>query len=185
MTRGLIRLQETGNLHFITFSCYQRRPYLRTGQARSLFGDALERMRQRYSFYIVGYVIMPEHIHLLGSEPPDVPLAGVIKAIKLSVALRRRENPFWSPRYYDFNVFTEKNRIEKLRYIHRNPVTRSLVSKPEDWRWSSFLHYATGIECAGEIESQGTAPRRDRGTQATHVRESGRGAPTLSIQRGK
>src|SRR5277367_4160544 len=94
MTRGLIRLQETGNLHFITFSCYQRRPYLRTGQARSLFGDALERMRQRYSFYIVGYVVMPEHIHLLGSEPPDVPLAGVIKAIKLSVALRRRENPF-------------------------------------------------------------------------------------------
>jgi putative transposase len=179
MTQGLVRYQQTGNLHFITFSCYQRRRYLRTSPARSLFERALERTRQKYSFYIVGYVVMPEHVHLLISEPPNISLGEAIKAIKLSVALRRKERPFWSPRYYDFNVFTEKKRIEKLRYTHRNPVTRGLVSTPEDWPWSSFLHYATGIEGTVEIESPWTATRRNRATQASHVRESGRGAPTL------
>ena len=45
---------------------------------------------------------------------------------------------FWQARFYDFNVWTERKRIEKLRYIHRNPVERGLVSSPEQWRWSSF-----------------------------------------------
>jgi putative transposase len=47
-------------------------------------------------------------------------------------------------------VFTEDKRVEKLRYMHRNPVVRGLIEKPEDWKWSSFRHYATGIE--GTIE---------------------------------
>lgn len=44
-------------------------------------------------------------------------------------------------RYYDFNVFTDKKRIEKLRYMHRNPVERGLTMDKEDWPWSSFLSY--------------------------------------------
>lgn len=88
---------------------------------------------------------MPEHVHLLVSEPEKGLLADALKALKLSVALRTQERPFWSARYYDFNVFTEKKRIEKLKYIHRNPVTRGLVGAAEDWVWSSFLHYATGV----------------------------------------
>jgi hypothetical protein len=50
-------------------------------------------------------------------------------------------HPFWLARFYDFNVWTEKKRIEKLRYIHRNPVKRGLVASPEQWRWSSFRWY--------------------------------------------
>jgi putative transposase len=50
----------------------------------------------------------------------------------------------WQRRFYDFVVFTEKKRVEKLRYMHRNPVQRGLVLKPEDWLWSSFRHYAYG-----------------------------------------
>jgi hypothetical protein len=53
-------------------------------------------------------------------------------------------NPFWLPRFYDFNVWTEKKRIEKLRYIHRNPVKRGLVQSPEHYRWSSFRWYSCG-----------------------------------------
>jgi len=68
---------------------------------------------------------------------------------------------FWQVRYYDFPVWSERKRIEKLRYIHRNPVKRGLVSRPEDWRWSSFAHYATGAEGVVEIESQWTARRRE------------------------
>ena len=70
--------------------------------------------------------------------------------------------PFWQPRYYDFNVWSEAKRTDKLRYIHRNPVKRGLVERPEDWLWSSFRHYATGADGPVEIESQWTARRRER-----------------------
>jgi putative transposase len=146
---------------------------------RTLFEDALERMRLRYGFCVVGYVVMPEHVHLLVSEPETGVLADALKALKLSVTLRSSERPFWSARYYDFNVFTEKKQIEKLRYIHRNPVARGLVGAPGDWVWSSFLHYADGVVGTVEIESEWTAARRDRAAAETHVRESGRGAPGL------
>jgi putative transposase len=48
----------------------------------------------------------------------------------------------WQARFYDFNVWTERKRIEKLRYIHRNPVKRGLVAEPDQWCWSSFRSYA-------------------------------------------
>ena len=48
---------------------------------------------------------------------------------------------FWQARFYDFNVWTTKKRIEKLRYMHRNPVKRGLVDTPEQWRWSSYRFY--------------------------------------------
>ena len=65
-------------------------------------------------------------------------------------------------RYYDFPVWTEAKRVEKLRYVHRNPVSLGLVQRPEEWKWSSFTHYATGMEGTVEIESQWTARRRER-----------------------
>ena len=180
MTQGLVRYQQTGNLHFVTFSCHGRQPFLATESARSLFLDALERVRQRYEFFVSGYVVMPEHVHLLISEPPEEQLDRAIKAIKLSVTLRSKRRPFWQARYYDFNVFTERKRVEKLQYMHRNPVVRGLVSRPEDWPWSSFLHYATGVVGVVEIESSWTAARRGSAGAATHVRKSGRGAPASS-----
>ena len=69
---------------------------------------------------------------------------------------------FWQPRYYDFNVWSEPKRIDKLRYIHRNPVRRGLVSSPEQWAWSSFRHYLSGVEGVVEIESQWTARKREQ-----------------------
>ncbi len=51
---------------------------------------------------------------------------------------------FWQIRYYDFNVFRQRKYVEKLRYIHRNPVKRGLVKSPELWRWSSFRDYWLG-----------------------------------------
>ena len=153
MTKGLVRYQQAGDLHFITFSCYRRHQFLRSVAARELFERSLETMRQRYKFFVAGYVVMPEHVHLLISEPEQEPLAKALQAIKLSVAIQRKERPFWQARYYDFNVFTHRKRIEKLRYMHRNPVARGLVSGPEQWPWSSFRHYATGHKGTVEIES--------------------------------
>ena len=118
---------------------------------------------------------MPEHVHLLVSEPQRATLSTAIQALKLGVvrSLRvsnnenltavmprsrkssetwgtpsvggsKKSNPFWMARFYDFNVWTEKKRVEKLRYIYRNPVARGLVDSPEQWRWSSFRWYSSG-----------------------------------------
>jgi len=125
-----------------------------------LFEDALERVRCRYLFVIAGYVVMPEHVHLLVNEPGRGLLSRAIQALKLSVTMRSRERPFWQAHSYDFNVSSHDKYLEKLRYIHRNPVRRGLVAKAEDWKWSSFGHYQTAIRGTAEIESGWTAAQR-------------------------
>jgi len=122
-------------------------------------------MRLRYEFVVAGYVVMPEHVHLLLSEPKIGSLDSVLQGLKVSVSKRRPESPFWLKRYYDFNVFSGDKRVEKLRYMHRNPVVRGLVAKPEDWVWSSFRHYAFGENRGVEVESDWTAARRERARQ--------------------
>ena len=92
----------------------------------------------RYDFVVSGYVVMPEHIHLLVSESKKTLLAQALQALKLSAAVQRIERPFWQARYYDFNVYSERKRIEKLKYMYRNPVARGLVAEPAQWAWSSF-----------------------------------------------
>ena len=59
-------------------------------------------------------------------------------------------------------MWSESKFVEKLRYIHRNPVVRGLVERPEDWQWSSFRHYLSGADGAVKIESQWTARRREK-----------------------
>ncbi len=160
MPRGLVRFQQTGNFHFLTFSCYQRKPFLSPSQARNTFEASLEQTRIRYRFVISGYVVMPEHVHLLVSEPRNGELMRAIQALKISVARRLPQRPFWQRRYYDFNVHSGEKVTEKLNYIHKNPVKRGLVTKPEDWPWSSYRHYQSGERGTVEIESFWTAARR-------------------------
>jgi putative transposase len=165
MPWGLKRFQQARCLHFITFSCFNRAPLLSAPRSREIFEETLERARGWYGFYVSGYVVMPEHVHLLITEPERGRLSLAIQMLKQNVAreLRAPEGgPFWLERYYDFNVWTEKKRIEKLRYMHRNPVKRGLVARPQDWPWSSFCHYVSGVEGAVEIESQWTARKRER-----------------------
>lgn len=162
----LKRYHETGQLHYVTFTCYRRLSHLNSEHARDVFEETLERVRRWYGFYVVGYVVMPEHVHLLVSEPERGNLAVALQMLKQlssrQLRDRTREQPFWQKRYYDFNVFSDRKRIEKLRYMHRNPVKRGLVMSPEDWSWSSYRHYLTGIEAAVEIESYWTASKRER-----------------------
>jgi putative transposase len=185
MTQKLIRYQTGGDFHFVTFSCFRRQPYLGTAETRSLFEQSLETMRTRYGFYVFGYVVMPEHIHLLVSEPKKAVLSKAIQALKLSVAVQREERPFWQARYYDFNVYSNQKHVEKLKYMHRNPVTRGLVQKPEQWEWSSFRHYSTGIQGKVEIESWWTAMRREYDTPEGHKLQARLGTPRDKNEGGK
>jgi putative transposase len=92
--------------------------------------------------------------------------------------MRSGERPFWQAHYDDFNISSHEKFVEKLRYIHRNPVRRGLVTKPEDWAWSSFRHDQTGMRGIVEIESEWTA--RERGWQLPEwmrIRQFGSSSP--------
>ena len=94
MTRGLVRYQQAGCFHFVTWSCYRRLPHLGTAEARSLFERSLESMRNRYEFVVCGYVVMPEHVHLLVGEPKKALLSKAIQALKVSVSVQRQRETF-------------------------------------------------------------------------------------------
>ena len=99
MWRNLKRYYGAGDLHFITCSCYRRQPLLGTAHRRDLLLSVLERVRRRYRFVVAGYVVMPEHIHLLIGEPQEKTPSTVMQALKLGFArrvlaqARRQRNP--------------------------------------------------------------------------------------------
>ncbi len=165
MPWGLKRFHESKQSHFVTFSCYHRRPLLATAAAKRVFEAALERVRRNFGLCVFGYVVMPEHVHLLLSEPPRDTVADALKSLKQGVSRRLigEAEHFWQKRYYDFNIRNHAQFVEKLRYIHRSPVKRGLCERAEDWEWSSFLQYATGSEGRVEIECEWAARKRERG----------------------
>ena len=164
MPKGLSRRYGQGHLHFITCSCYRRLPLFATVRAKSSFVKILGQVRDRYGFKLAGYVVMPEHIHVLISEPAKGTPSTVMQVLKQRVSRGLRRNPgknapslqlrlpfplghdflpqFWQPRFYDFNVWSQKKFAEKLQYMHLNPVRRKLVAHPRDWPWSSFSFYS-------------------------------------------
>ncbi|HEY2459688.1 MAG TPA: transposase [Candidatus Acidoferrum sp.] len=149
MPGNLKRHYEKGHLHFVTFSCYQRRPLLAVATARDVFVETLGAMRARHGFRLVGYVVMPEHVHMLIGEPPEVTPSVMLMALKANVSRKLLgecggSRRFWQSRFYDFNVYSGYKKREKLQYMHGNPVKRGLVTNPGDWMWSSFLFYEKG-----------------------------------------
>src|SRR5438552_9212453 len=164
MPWGLMRCHHSGQSHFVTFCCYHRRRLFTTDGSRRIFESALERVRRSYRLYVYGYIVMPEHVHLLLSEPQRDTLADALKSLKQGVSRRLigDADHFWQKRYYDFNIRNYPQFVEKLRYIHRNPVKAGLCERPEHWAWSSFRHYATACEGRVEIESEWTARKRER-----------------------
>ena len=162
MPKGLKRIYGFGHLHFITCSCYRRLPLLRSARARNLFVRVLDQVRKEYGFKLVGYVVMPEHVHLLISEPARGNPSTVLKMLKQRVSRQLRRKPrrasalqrcfpfassperlpqLWQKRFYDFNVWTRKKKIEKLGYMHANPLKRGLVDDPNHWLWSRYAFY--------------------------------------------
>jgi putative transposase len=139
MPTGLRRYQQTGDLHAINVNCFRKRPILDTPEPRDTFLNILEETRRKYQFQVIGYVVMPTHIHLLLSEPADTSLSTAMQVLKQRFSRTRlMEEHVWERRYYDFNVFSSQKLIEKLEYIHMNPVTAGLVNAPADWQWSSY-----------------------------------------------
>jgi putative transposase len=174
MRNPLRRYYGRGDLHFVTFSCYRRRPLLGTPRARDRFVAILNEVRSRFGFRLIGYVVMPEHVHLLISEPKTANPSKALQVLKQKVSSGLHSKPtkssserrsfelddsgtvglhFWQRRFYDFNVWSSDKVREKLEYMHANPMKRELVEHPKDWPWSSWSHYENGVEGLIAIDS--------------------------------
>ena len=164
------RSYSPGQLQFITTSTYRRAPLFFSERFCRCFVERLEEGRQELKFLLIGWVLMPEHFHLLLLPQPAESVPAIVKGLKQETARRilrtLRENQehawcrkmltrlrlppsvhdesqyrLWQRRFFPFNIYTEKKRREKLEYMHNNPVKRGLVSAPGDWPWSSWRFY--------------------------------------------
>ncbi len=90
MPSGLVRYEQCGDQHFVTFSCFQRLHYLDSGAAKGPFEQPLE----QHQFSVLGYVVMPEHVHPLVNKPRLGILSHAIQAMTLSAATRINERSF-------------------------------------------------------------------------------------------
>ena len=143
MPKGLERRHGTQDIHFITISCFRHTHVLKSAAACNLLQQILEETRQKYLFKVLGYVFMSSHIHLLITEPEQDKLSTAIQVLKQRFFRHYPDDEIWEPRYHDFNVFTTAKELEKLNYIHQNPVKAGLVATPADWPWSSFHSHTT------------------------------------------
>jgi len=142
---------------FVTFSCYRRRRLLDHPQTGQIVIALLASELETRSGVCSGFVIMPDHVHAIVWLPEPGQLSSLMKqwkqrsSLQLKRFLRGRlrqyarstdqKDPFWQPRYYPFNLYSEKKAREKLDYMHMNPVRAGLVEKPCDWAHSSASYY--------------------------------------------
>ncbi|HEV2349771.1 MAG TPA: transposase [Terriglobia bacterium] len=164
------RLYSPGQMQFINSSTYRRAPLFLSERFQRTFVSTLASLRAEMGFLIIGWVLMPEHFHLLLKPEPADSTSLIMKGLKEETATRilrtlreQRQYPWcrkmlerlrlpstvhdeshyrlWQRRFYPFNVYSEKKRLEKLDYMHNNPVRRGLVKEPGDWPWSSWRFY--------------------------------------------
>lgn len=169
----LRRYYEESHLHYITCSTYRRSKVFDSDRFKFNFIETLRDLRIELFFKLVGYVLMPEHYHLLIWPCGGVDPTKIMKSLKERTAifildelrdnlqyawcrkmLQRFKLPdtvhdhakyrVWQRRFFDMNIWSEKKRLEKLDYMHANPVKRRLVDEPGQWPWSSWRFYYRG-----------------------------------------
>lgn|SRR5487761_179374 len=160
-------------LQFITASTYRRAPLFLSPRFCREFAAVLQSVRSEFNFRLLGWVLMPDHFHLLiwpEAAPSPSKIVQQLKqrtAVRILETLRQNQDHrwcaqtlarlrlpptvhdhadqrLWQRRFYPFGLYTEEKRLEKLSYMHANPVKRGLVISPADWPWSSFRFYYLG-----------------------------------------
>ena len=164
------RAFERGQLQFITSSTYRRAPVFARPVLCKVFVEVLDDLRHEFGFLLIGWVLMADHFHLLLQPRSAETTSRIIQQLKQRTAYRilqilqkgqrdaecrkmlarfrlpdtvhdQAHYRVWQRRFYVMNVFSETKRLEKLNYMHANPVKRGLCSSPDQWPWSSFRFY--------------------------------------------
>jgi putative transposase len=138
-------------LSFRSILLYRRAPVRRrerfTEADFALLARAFNRARAQHPFYLTAWVFLPDHGHCVCAPLDPVTISLALKSVKQSStgAVNQRrgtDGELWQPRFFDRARRTVKEYNEKVEYIHLNPVRAGLVSRAEDWRWSSYHEYA-------------------------------------------
>lgn len=190
--KNLPKFNDNSYAHFVTTRTYENRPYFKDEEFSNILLKEIRFYSEKYGFKVLGWVIMPDHVHLLlwwdKEERPTLTVSKIMQGIKAGTAMRiigrlksrgleqvlqptrrggrledtqgervlqathksgagsksHRHNlryRLWQPGYYDFNVHSEEKLLEKLNYMHCNPVKAGLVLSPNDYKWSSYKKY--------------------------------------------
>ena len=163
-----------GRARFVTFCTHQKLPVLTNHVFKDIVVNCLFEICRDYKLRLLGYVAMPEHVHLVVVPPEATELGPVIGEFKRITArrihqlvrnapsglleklmtVRNSKTRFvlWQRRCHDHNCRTPESVWEKVNYCHNNPVKRGLVRQPEDWQWSSYRYYGAGDNVLLEID---------------------------------
>ena len=168
--RTLHRYEHRNEVRYLTCSCYKRLSLFQNDAIKDLFVEHLRMAQEDFDFRLYAWVLMPEHFHLLirpaNAEQTITPIirrlkAGLAKRViqrwhELEAPILRRiidDNNairFWQRGGgYDRNIYTDEELIEKIAYIHLNPVGRGLVTSPTEWKWSSAHAYEEELDELG------------------------------------
>ena len=181
--KSLPKFDDNSYAHFITTNTYKHYPCFQYEELSQILLEELNFYSAKLGFALIGYVIMPDHLHLLiwwsRDDKQLLDISKIMQVIKGAtarriidllrgrsehllrpIAIRReqmlsptRENVslqyhirspkfrLWQPGFYDFNIFSDEKLLEKLNYIHNNPVSAGLVLSPDDYEWSSYKEY--------------------------------------------
>ncbi len=187
MYKNIPKFDDNSYVHFITTNTYRNYPYFQDEEFSHILLEELQLYSVKLGFTIMGYVIMPSHLHLLlwwdKDEKPMLNISTIMQRVKGATARRiidllrgRSEHPLrpicqgrermlsathegagskahkrnikhrlWQRGFYDFNIYTEKTLLEKLEYIHNNPVRAGLAASPIDYAWSSYRLYFSDV----------------------------------------
>ena len=188
MFRNLPKFDDNSYAHFVTTRTYENRSYFKNEELSNILLKEIRFYSEEYGFEVLGWVVMPNHLHLLlwwdKEEKPTLTISKIMQGIKAGTAMRiisllkskgleredglervlqatrkrelqdtpedtmsskshRRNLKYrlWQPGFYDFNIHSEEKLLEKLNYMHNNPVKAGLVLSPCDYEWSSYRQY--------------------------------------------
>ena len=161
----LFKSREANTFHYVTTVCFKRTPIFHNEFACDLFIHALKQTREHSKFKLTGYVIMPDHVHLI-LNPVNRDISVIMRRLKSTSArlildwlretgsatsLRMLElnrpqrkshtHALWQKEFSSIDLFTPRFIQQKLNYIHLNPVRAKLCTHPAAWKWSSFRSY--------------------------------------------
>ncbi|HUV52570.1 MAG TPA: transposase [Dehalococcoidia bacterium] len=189
--KNLPKFNDNSYVHFVTTRTYENHPYFENDEFLNILLEELKFYSKKNGFTLMGYVIMPDHVHLLlwwdKEEKPGLSISKIMQVVKGATSRqivdlvqtkgleqtlqathkesgtqrtckrelqaihesgigskshkRNLRHRIWQPGFYDFNVHSEEKLLEKLNYMHNNPVKAGLVSSPQDYKWSSFKEY--------------------------------------------
>ncbi len=179
MSMSLPRFHIEGHIYYITTVVYKRLPIFTRPNFIIPLYDSLNFYRYNQAFKLLGYVIMPDHIHLIIWPCGKSTISDIMRDYKTFTSKRiirqakvegigewvaafrqagqetgRSTNKVWQDSYWDVNIYTERFLRQKLNYVHRNPVRAGLVEQPKDYVYSSFRNYALDEEWLIEIDKE-------------------------------